>query len=74
MRYFVVRGSGSFPFGMLRLSQAWPATNEDAKRMDLACPTVAPVQDIHFATRQELTGPIMEKWKEKKWPVERIYG
>lgn len=31
---YVVTGSGAFPFDMLRYDHCWPATGEDAGRLD----------------------------------------
>lgn len=73
MKYFSVRGSGSFPFDMLVLSRAWPASDSDAEKITLACPTVAPEQVIHFATQHDISGLIMGLWREKKWPITTLY-
>jgi len=70
--YFMVEGSGNFPFDCLRAAQAWPATSEDVERLVLACPTQAPPQRIMFATHKAREGIYPNLWREKKWPVQWV--
>ena len=66
---FTVTGSGSFPFKQLSRDFAWPATEADAEKIDLACPTVAPEQTICLASHTE---PNPRRWREAKWPVKAM--
>jgi hypothetical protein len=67
-RYYV-RGAGKFPFAMLWADQAWPASADDAEKITLACPTVAPEQIIGVASHAH---PNTQKWKACGWPVHRV--
>lgn len=71
MRFFVVGGEGSFPFRMLARTPAWPATDADADLITLACPTIAPRQEIRLATNGVINA---EEWKRHKWPLVRVEG
>jgi hypothetical protein len=66
---FTVRGSGNFPFPMLHLCEAWPATRNDAETMVYACPINAVEQTITFATRKYLLGAERDLWRLEKWPI-----
>lgn len=68
-RHFAVRGSGSFPFHLLARDQCWPATEHEAQKIVLACPTVAPPQLIVMAT--DRTFPSADAWAQAKWPIQR---
>lgn len=70
-RVFVVSGNGSFPFKALSLQHAWPATVEDAAKIELACPTVAPNQRIKLATYEADLLP--DLWVLNKWPVVQTF-
>ncbi len=70
MRYFyVVVGKGSFPFKQLHFDCAWPASVEDAERIELACPTVAPEQRITLTSSER---PNVGAWERAKWPIASI--
>lgn len=66
---FTVGGFGAFPFKLLAIDEAWPASEADAEAIEYACPTQAPFVRIHLASRKQ---PTIALWMEKKWPVERI--
>lgn len=69
LRYFTVTGEGSFPFEMLFIDRAWPASAADAETIVYACPTQAPRYSVTLASYQP---PTPERWREHKWPVQRI--
>lgn len=66
---FCVTGKGDFPFRMLSLCKAWPIDNHAAHRIALACPTVAPEQDIWLesAVNPQYLGA--QLWASEKWPI-----
>jgi len=70
MYYFSVTGSGDFPFVLLAICQAWPVDADEARKISLACPTVAPEQTISLASRSE---PNANIWKVSKWPIRKIF-
>jgi hypothetical protein len=70
--WFSVRGAGDFPFRMLSVCNCWPATNNDAHNIALACPTVAPEQTIILASDKKLESKEIKLWNETKWQLIRI--
>lgn len=69
---FTVAGCGSFPFEMLWLSCAWPASKVDAEKIGMACPTVAPEQEIALVSNRKPEGALLAGWREAKWAVRRM--
>jgi hypothetical protein len=67
LRYFTVRGCGSFPFKLLSTDECFPANVLEAEKIELACPTVAPEQSITLATARGTFNP--GGWKLAKWPI-----
>ena len=70
-RYFAVKGNGSFPFQLLALDECYPASPQEADKITLACPTVAPTQTIRLCSHN-LDTPHTQAWKEANWPVEHV--
>lgn len=66
---FIVAGKGDFPFRCLMMDKCWPASDQDAHKIALSCPTVAPLQRIVMNSHQHPT-PLV--WKEEKWDVLNI--
>jgi hypothetical protein len=73
LRFFSVRGNGSFPFEMLYIDSCFPSSLADAEQIALACPTVAPEQTIMLASHA-LDPPSIRVWEEKKWPIKYVGG
>lgn len=69
LRYFTVAGDSLFPFELLVIDRAWPATKADAEAIEYACPTQHPRVTVTLASYQP---PSPERWRERKWPVQRI--
>jgi hypothetical protein len=67
--WFTVVGKGNFPFAMLHLSQCWPSNAENAEKITLACPTVAPEQRINLASHKKPTTTDYQLWSTKNWPI-----
>jgi hypothetical protein len=67
--YFLVTGAGAFPFAELSRDKAWPATLDDAEKIEYSCPTQAKEQTIRLASR---THPTPDRWKAAKWPVSQV--
>lgn len=66
---FVVRGTGPFPFDMLRFDECWPAGIEDAAAIEaLASASVAEVRNIILHTHK-LTAPTHKRWESFCWTV-----
>jgi hypothetical protein len=71
-RRFTVRGSGSFPFDMLRYDQCWPESeSRDSWKLD-----VTPMTDEYYGQRREVTlltdspyAPTVDRWKSFTWEV-----
>ncbi len=66
---FTVTGKGSFPFSCLNFDQAWPATPQDADRIEMSCPTQAPEFTITLASHAH---PTPKVWAMAKWPIKRV--
>jgi hypothetical protein len=67
---FIVRGSGRFPFDMLRRDRCWPAGEHESYRLT--------VDDDELALRQVklhgLAYPTIERWRSFGWIVQEIEG
>ncbi len=70
---FVVRGSGPFPFDMLRFDECWPVRAEDGNAMAVE-PGAAPVT-IRMRTRapHPSTRPTDRRWESFGWKVVRDF-
>lgn len=66
MYRFQVTGKGDFPFHMLAISKAYPVDGAHANRIGLACPTVAPEQNIWLESHHQ---PNFNLWRNQKWPI-----
>lgn len=69
LKFFTVKGNGSFPFKLLHVDKCYPASEVDAERITFACATVAPEQRIALASTRE---PSYALWREAKWPVQSV--
>lgn len=69
LRFFTVAGDTLFPFEMLYIDRAWPASAADAETIEFACPTQHPRVTITLASYQ---APSPDRWALHKWPVQRI--
>lgn len=70
-RYFAVKGAGNFPFYMLHVDQCWPASEDDAEKLLLACPTQASEHTIVLKSVSH-QAPGVRMWAERGWPVVRV--
>lgn len=70
---FSVTGSGDFPFSMLAISKAWPADYNEANKIALAAPTVAPEQTIILETAKHPEFLNRQLWANAKWPIQKVY-
>lgn len=68
--FFSVSGDGSFPFRMLAIDECWPATEPEAEKITLACPTVASRQTITLVSERH---PTVAKWETAKWPIMAVW-
>lgn len=66
---FRVTGAGSFPFRLLALSRAWPASETEAELIEYACPTQAPQQTITLHSHEH---PNLKLWSAARWPVSQV--
>lgn len=66
MYRFQVTGKGDFPFVMLSISKAYPVDAHHAHKIALACPTVAPEQNIWLESKFL---PNANLWRNQKWPI-----
>lgn len=69
MFHFSVMGKGDFPFVMLARSKAYPVDAQEAHKIALSCPTVAPEQTIWLESRD---APNPKIWEEEKWPIQKL--
>lgn len=70
-KYFMVKGSGSFPFHLLSRDECFPANVLEAEKITLSCPTVAPEQQVMLCTQMD-GAPRGVLWREAKWPIQLI--
>lgn len=67
---YIVRGSGRFPFDMLRRDRAWPAHENESYLLK--------ADDDEMALRQVklqgLSYPTVERWRSFGWIVQEIEG
>lgn len=56
---FYVRGRGHFPLDMLRYDECWPATGEDAAKMD--------EKDLRTIQLATITRPTKARWSSFPW-------
>jgi hypothetical protein len=68
--YFVVGGCGAFPFKLMAIDKAFPASEADAVAIEYACPTTAPFVRVRLASAFGPPNPT--RWRDAKWPVESI--
>lgn len=62
---YYVTGRGEFPFDMLRYDSAWPATGDDASKMD-DHPSNREMRSIRLASYRE---PTIDRWSSFGWSV-----
>lgn len=70
-KYFAVKGCGSFPFALLSRDECFPANVMEAEKITLACPTVAPEQQITLCTTTD-GAPRSQLWRDARWPIQLI--
>lgn len=70
-KYFAVKGKGNFPFKMLSRDECYPASVTEGEKIALACPTVAPEQQITLCTTMD-GAPHHSLWREAGWPVQLV--
>jgi hypothetical protein len=61
---YYVSGASKFPFDMLRMDNAWPATTNDA--MEMTTPYVNTIRSILIRSYKE---PTLERWASFGWSV-----
>lgn len=75
---FTVRGFGRFPVDMLRYDYAYPASGEDASKIDESFPSIGErfgaqgPQEIRLTTTTK--GPTVERWLSFGWNIIEING
>jgi hypothetical protein len=55
----------------MALDECYPASLQDAEKIQLACPTVAPEQTIRLCSHN-LDTPRHTAWKEAGWPIVNV--
>ena len=63
---FQVRGSGEFPFDMLRYDQCWPAKEEDSYRMGYPEYRTVTLKKV---TSKDMKATTDDRWKSFCWEV-----
>jgi hypothetical protein len=69
--FFTVRGAGSFPFRLLFVDAAWPASAEQAEGIEMSCATVADEREITLCSAD---APSPLRWVECRWPIQRQWS
>lgn len=64
--YFVT-GRGDFPFDMLRHDAAWPASSEDAAKLDLSF--LAEKRALRSIRMRSYRMPTIDRWSSFGWSV-----
>lgn len=68
---FIVRGTGAFPFDMLRYDEAFPATSADASNIGMETRDVR-ARDSRRTVRlltYRMRGPTIGRWESFGWTV-----
>jgi hypothetical protein len=65
--YFVT-GRGAFPFDMLRYDSCWPASSEDAAKLDMQFANAEHAYRQHRSIRmRSYREPTVERWSSFNW-------
>ena len=64
--YFVT-GRGDFPLDMLRFDACWPATGEDAARLDVSFLTMK--REPRSIRMRSYRAPTVDRWSSFGWSV-----
>lgn len=73
MYQYYVTGNGSFPIDMLRHDLCWPATGEDAAKIDQHCDTAFVLgrrnRDLVSIKLRSYRKPTVDRWMSFTWSV-----
>jgi hypothetical protein len=68
MYEYYVSGRGDFPFDMLRYDAAWPASGEDAAKLERDGELRSKVRSVRLRSYRE---PTIDRWLSFLWSVGR---
>ena len=68
--WFVVSGSGTFPYDMLRYDECWPTGDTSELSICSHDPDYIEKREISMCT--ESSGPTVDRWRSFGWSVSKI--